>query len=67
MKIILYSNHCPQCRYLESLLKDKALDYTEVNDIELMQSKGFMSMPMLEADGEIMTFANALQWIKTIN
>lgn len=67
MEIILYSNHCPQCHYLSSLLKNKKLDYKEINDIEIMQSKGFMSMPMLEVDGETMTFAKALQWIKTIN
>lgn len=67
MEVVLYSNHCPQCRYLELLLKDKNIHYSEVNDIEIMQSKGFMSMPMLEIDTEVMNFQKALQWIKTIN
>lgn len=64
MKVILYSNKCPQCRYLESLLKSNDIEYDEVNDIKLMKEKGFMSMPMLEVDGEIMTYQKSLQWVK---
>ncbi|WP_455717505.1 hypothetical protein [Anaerosporobacter sp.] len=65
MSITLYSNHCPQCRYLEKLLKDLNYEYKEVNDLDIMQSKGFMSMPMLEVDDNVMNFASALNWIKT--
>lgn len=66
MNVTLYSNHCPQCRYLEKLLKDLNIEYQEVNDLDIMQSKGFMSMPMLEVDDDTMNFASALNWIKTI-
>ncbi|MDF2882198.1 MAG: hypothetical protein K0R54_2755 [Clostridiaceae bacterium] len=63
MEVTLYSNHCPQCKVLETKLKDKNVVYTEVNDVDLMLSKGFMSMPMLEVDGNVMNFASALKWV----
>lgn len=63
MEVILYSNHCPQCRVLESKLKQKGVEYQEVNDIDLMLEKGFKSMPMLEADEDVMTYAQALKWL----
>lgn len=63
MAVILYSNHCPQCKILERKLHNKNIDFTEINDIDLMVSKGFMSMPMLEVDGNVMKFKDALNWI----
>lgn len=62
-KVILYSNKCPQCRVLEAKLKEKGIEYQEINDIYLMIEKGFMSMPMLEVDETIMNFAQALKWV----
>lgn len=62
-QVILYSNHCPQCRVLETKLKEKNMSYKEINDIDLMLKKGFKSMPMLEVDEEVMSYAQALKWI----
>ena len=62
-KVILYSNKCPQCRVLEAKLKEKGIEYQEINDIDLMLEKGFMSMPMLEVGETIMNFAQALKWV----
>ena len=64
MEVILFSNHCPQCRVLEAKLKQKGIEYQEINDINLMLEKGFKSMPMLEVDGVIMNFAQSNTWIK---
>lgn len=64
MKVILYSNHCPQCLRLEALLKQKGITYEEVNDVDLMIGMGFRSMPMLDVDGEVMKFADALKWLE---
>ena len=64
MEVILYSNHCPQCRVLEAKLKQKGIEYQEINDINLMLEKGFKSMPMLEVDGVIMNFTQSNTWIK---
>lgn len=66
MAVILYSNHCPQCKILERKLHDKNIDFTEINDIDLMISNGFMSMPMLEVDGNVMKFKDAVDWVKGV-
>lgn len=63
MEIILYSTHCPKCIVLEKKLKQKAVAFKEINDVSIMESKGFMSAPMLEVDGEIFDFTNANKWI----
>lgn len=67
MEVILYSTHCPKCKVLEKKLQDKKIKYDEVNDIDVMQAKGFMSAPMLEVDGEIMDFGKAIKWIAERN
>ena len=64
MKIILYSTHCPKCRVLEMKLKSKNIEYEEVNDVDIMTEKGFMSAPMLEVDGTVMSYGEAIKWLK---
>lgn len=63
MKVILYTTHCPKCIVLEKKLKSKNIEYTENTDTDLMISKGFLSTPMLEVDGNIMDFKAANTWI----
>lgn len=59
----LYSTHCPKCNILEKKLKDKNINYEEINDLDLMISLGFTQTPMLEVDNEIMDFKRANNWI----
>lgn len=63
MKIVLYSTHCPKCNVLEKKLKQKNISYEEVNDIELMKNKGYLSVPVLEVNGISMDFSEANSWI----
>lgn len=63
--VIFYSTHCPKCTILENKLKDKGVEYTEVNDPKIMIDKGFTQVPMLEVDGQILDFNGAIRWIKT--
>ena len=63
MNVILYSTHCPMCRVLEAKLKKANIKYEEVNDIEIMTAKGFDTVPVLEVDGNIYTFKEAIKWI----
>ena len=63
MDIILYSTHCPKCNVLETKLKNKNIKFSEVNDENIMIEKGFMSIPVLEVNGEIMDFVTANNWI----
>lgn len=63
MNITLYSTHCPKCNVLESKLKQKNIKYQEINDPEIMQQKNFEFVPILEVDGVIYNFKEAVEWI----
>ena len=63
MNITLYSTHCPKCKVLEAKLKQKNIAYEEVSDMDIMQEKGFVSVPKLEVDGMVMDFKEAVKWI----
>lgn len=66
MKVILYSTHCPKCNVLKKKLESKSIEFEEVNDIDIMTSKGFMQAPMLEVDDQVFDFPNAVKWINEI-
>lgn len=63
MKVVLYSTHCPKCKVLEAKLQKKNISYEEINDINIMQEKGYLSVPILEVDDISMNFAAANNWI----
>ena len=67
MQITLFSTHCPRCVVLEKKLKQKGIDYDEVNDVSIMEEKGFLTAPMLEVDGKIMDFKDANDWINKLD
>lgn len=66
MSIILYTTHCPRCSVIEKKLQLKKLEYIEVNDIEIMKTKGFTNVPMLDVDGTFMDFSTANEWINSL-
>ena len=63
MNVVLYSTHCPRCNVLEKKLKQKNIGYREVNDVETMKEKGYLTVPILEVDGTSMDFKAANDWI----
>lgn len=63
MSVVLYSTHCPKCNVLESKLKKKNINFEENNDVELMMQKGFVTAPVLEVDGVVHNFKEAIEWI----
>ena len=63
MNVIFYSTHCPKCKVIEIKLKQKNINYEEVNDIDIMSEKGFKSVPKLEVDGVVYDFQDAVKWI----
>lgn len=67
MKVVLYSTHCPKCNVLTQKLNSKGIQFEEVNDVDVMQSLGIKTVPMLEIDGKIMDFGKATQWVNNIN
>ena len=64
MNVIFYSTHCPQCRGLEMLLKNKKVEYTVCDDTEEMIRIGLQSAPALSVDGKIMTYAESIKWLQ---
>lgn len=63
MSVVLYSTHCPKCNVLEKKLQQKNIVYEEVNDVEIMKEKGYLTVPILEVDGKSMDFKTAVDWI----
>lgn len=61
--IILYSTNCPKCNVLETKLNQKNIVHEVCTDVDIMQSKGMMSAPALEVDGELMDFGAAVRWV----
>lgn len=66
MNITLFSTKCPRCVVLEKKLKTKNIEYEEINDVEIMKEKGYLTVPILEVDGESMDFKRASDWINTL-
>lgn len=61
--IVLYSTGCPKCKVLETKLKEKGIKYITVTDIDTMLSKGLNFMPVLEVDGQMLDFKQAVNWV----
>lgn len=62
----LYSTNCPQCQILEKKLDSAHVQYVVDEDVANMMAKGFTSAPMLEVDGKVMNFAEAVRWVNQI-
>lgn len=67
MNVILYSTGCPKCTILKKKLEQAGIKYETVSDVDLMEQKGFMSLPMLEVDGEVKDFGNAVRWANEVS
>lgn len=63
MNATLYSTNCPKCVILEKKLQSKNIKYSVEHDVDLMVARGFTSIPMLEIDGDLLTFKEAVDWI----
>lgn len=63
--ITLYTTHCPRCKVLKAKLDSENIDYEVVEGEEAIREKGFVTTPLLEVDDNILTFAEAMQWINT--
>ena len=61
--ITLYSTGCPKCRVIETKLEQKGIEYQVSNDIDILVEKGFISVPVLDVDGDFMDFTKANKWI----
>ena len=62
--ITLYTTHCPKCGVLEKKMTQNGIEFTSVDDVDLMLSMGLQDAPHLQVDDTIMDFKTALEWIK---
>lgn len=62
-KVIIYSTGCPRCNVLVKKLQQKNIEFIEINDSQLMLSKGIESVPQLEVDGQLLDFLAANAWV----
>ncbi len=61
--ITLYTIDCPKCKILEKKLSQANIEYEVCKDREVIASKGFDLMPVLDVDGQIMGFGEAVKWV----
>lgn len=61
--ITLYTIDCPKCKRLEKALEQESIQYEVRRDRDEMEQKGFDFMPVLEVDGQIMNYSEAINWI----
>ena len=62
-EVIVYSTGCSQCEALEQMLDSHQIKYTVCSDREKMLSMGLTHVPVLEANGSLMNFKEAITWI----
>lgn len=63
MKPILYTTHCPKCTVIEKKLQRAGIEYDICEDIEVMESKGFTQLPVLEVNEKVLDFSAANKWV----
>lgn len=63
MNIIYTQEGCPKCNILKKKMNSKNIEYTECNDINVLMSKGIDFTPVLEVDGKMMEYADAIKWV----
>ena len=62
-KIILYSNNCPRCKILKRKLDDNKINYEVVDNVDIMIDKGLSTVPVLEINGRMLDFKEAVEWV----
>ena len=64
MKVTLYSvKDCVKCKMLGMLLDSKKLPYEKCMNEERMNELNIRSAPMLEVDGKLLGYKDALIWV----
>lgn len=62
-RVVLYTNGSAACRFLERKLKQSKIPYEIVSDEHKIQDMGFDRLPVLDVDGNRMTYAKSQDWI----
>lgn len=62
--INLYTTHCPQCEVLKAKLDEKGIEYNVIEDVKKMREMGLMSAPALQIEDDVLTFSQAIKWVR---
>ena len=63
MNVVMYSTGCPKCKILKKKLDEKKVVYEEDTDVEKMKSKGINRVPVLEVDGKLFSYSEAVKLV----
>lgn len=61
----LYTINCPRCIVLEKKLDNKGINYEKVTDENIIKNMGITILPVLEVDGELLGFSEAVTWVNS--
>lgn len=61
--VTLYSTHCPRCNVLTKKLDLANIKYNLIEDQNEMIKMGFNTVPVLDVNGKIMNFTEAIKWL----
>ena len=65
MNIILYSTPtCGMCHVLKNKLKEKNINYSNIEQTAILRKENITHVPVLEVDNVKMNFKQALQWLQ---
>lgn len=63
---ILYSTGCPKCKVVMKKLEQANINYEVCSNSETMREKGIQSLPVLEVEGKMYNFKDAVDYINSI-
>lgn len=56
--------NCPMCEMLKEKLNENNISFEEIQDKEILKSKGITHVPCLEMeDNTVLKLADALKWV----
>lgn len=61
--IILYSTGCPKCNVLKKKLSNAGIEYTEENNIKIMEELGIDAVPVLKVGNKMLSYIEAVNYI----
>lgn len=64
--IKLYTNHCRKCEILTAKLKEKNVIFEVEDNEEILLLLGFDFMPVLEVDGKLLEYGDAIKYVNSL-
>lgn len=64
----LYTKNCPKCIVLKKKLEQKGISFDiESEDFTVITNAGIDTVPVLEIDGKLILFDEAIDWVNNID